>query len=344
MTTRTKSQTKFQNIWKFIEPEFKKIFQKKIKDKNWEPFWKSTLESQIVSIFGFDFIQRKYAKDKKVKILYTLPVTIGFYRIISFDTYKLRTPSNFTDALISSLLDPNVDIIVCPFDTYGIYQENVFHLDVRHATCLIFNKINKLVEFYDPMENSREHNIDNERIHKVLTEYINSITILEDYKLISLQTLGLDGFQYIEELSSIYEEYSIGGLCFIWSLFYAELRILYPEETPDVLLKHYLTKTDMDTLKNFIHDYAIYIFDNMSKDKSFFEQFPFTIETMTKYIKNYFENGLVELHEHELNKLHNDDQKQEHQTSSINSIFIKKHPKKTRKSKNKYDAPLYWDK
>lgn len=285
---------KFQSIWKFLEKGYKGKFKNKLKNKKWEPFWKSPIISHATSFFGFNFLQRKYALERKIKILYTLPVTLGFYRITSWDQHKLRTPGNFNSELKSSLLDPNIDLIVCPFDIYGLYQENMFQLNVRHATCLIFDKITKTVEYYDPMENSEDVSIDTEKIHQTLKKYMDNTVELNGYEFVSLYTMGYEGFQYIEEMSSEFEEYSVGGLCFIWSLFYAELRMKYPDEPCSALIKDYIQNTNTDTLKNFIHDYALYIYDNMLKDESFKRNLPFTMEVVTDNIKKYFMNGLKE--------------------------------------------------
>lgn len=278
------SQQNIQPIWEYLDKRYKGIFTKQLEQSGWKPYWQiSENTCQNISFYGMNLLQKKYSK---TSVLYSMPVSIGYYRIKIWDQYKLRVPKGFNKRLRRELTNKNVDTIVCPFDMYGIYQENVFHLDLRHATVIIFNKLLKTVEFYDPMNNIEEENEDNENVHKLLTKYMSSIPELIDYTFVSLSTMNYDGFQYLEELSTEFDEYSSGGLCFIWSLFYAEIRMKYPRIPAHEVVGHYLETTNSDVLKMFIHDYAMYVYEEM------LVQTPIDISNVRDSIRTYFENSM----------------------------------------------------
>lgn len=279
-----------QPIENFLGKKYKGYFLKQIKESNWQPFWQVSADStHNLSFYGFNLLAKKYSNTIRTKVLYKFPVTLGYYRIKVWDQYKLRVPRGFTNELRNALSSKRVDMLLCPFDMYGIYQEGVFHLDLRHATVLIINKILKTVEFYDPMYSTEEHDQDTDHIHEVILQYMSEVPELSEYTFVSLTTMGHDGFQYLEELSSEFEEYSVGGLCFIWSLFYAELRLKYFNWSPDVLLDSYIRNTDMHVLKAFIHDYAMYIYEELLNVK---QTKTTSIDTVRSNVQTYFENSL----------------------------------------------------
>ena len=133
----------------------------------------------------------------------------------------------------------------------------------RHANILIFDKVNKTVERFDP--HGEYMALKSKNLDEVLTELFRRN--LENFKYITpLDFCPNIAFQRKEnKLDKLKND--PGGFCAAWAIWYADMRLTYPDIPIDKLVDIAIDKIEKKhkSFKNFIRNYSQFLIDTISK-------------------------------------------------------------------------------
>jgi len=152
------------------------------------------------------------------------------------------------------------------------YIENKEFIPTGHQNALIFDMVKKTVERYDPHGDIKEgtfydyDDFDNQ----FSKELVKQIPLIEKFKYIGPQALcpTFEGFQAIEDSENAKSRLDYNGYCYIWSLFYMDLRLTNRNLTSKQVIKISLKQINDIKFKEFIYNYLTFfshIFEQISK-------------------------------------------------------------------------------
>jgi len=234
---------------------FEPAFTKKMRDPEWKPFWVTEKVSEIKMIIKFfvEYLMEKYKN--KVSVCTNNKI---------FFLWTDNNPTKFTgeNELKKCIESKETDLILSRVGLHR-WSENKQRFS-NHMNLLVINKYLKTIEFYD--SNGAEHhtrvygdNVSNE----VLSILFSKFPVLREYSIYTVADTCPDkGFQTFESKSKILAQYKVRGLCEIWNLFNAELRIKYYKMSPYKLrekINKEIIKYGGDKLKEFVFDYMLFI-------------------------------------------------------------------------------------
>ena len=145
--------------------------------------------------------------------------------------------------------------------------------DVGHYNLLIIDTKLKFIERFEPYGSIlyEKHNKEQQTISAVFDKELKlalSNSIFKDYKYINpKQSCPRVGFQEEEEMDLKFgvktpaNSLDPGGFCGVWSLWYANLRIKYPNIPPRRLQSKAfnILKKNPHSLRRFIRNYAAFL-------------------------------------------------------------------------------------
>lgn len=168
---------------------------------------------------------------------------------------KLFFSENFVDNFKLCLNKKNIRFIIIPL---GIEIN-----EGSHANYLIFDKKKYEIERFEPYGSASPYkfNYDSKLLDNVLTYKFNNID--HNIKYISPEKyLPKIGFQYFDVFES--KTRKIGdprGFCALWSIWYTDMRLKYPDIDKTSLVKKLLKEIKMKNIsfKNLIRNYSLQI-------------------------------------------------------------------------------------
>lgn len=182
------------------------------------------------------------------------------FRISGFtwftESEKLFSPDGFWDFL-NQCKDNGVRLVI----TY-LNIDTPIELDINHATMIVFDNIDKTVERYDSngryLEKHKGSLLDKKCLNLFQKNGFRYISPLDFCPKMNVQTI-----QYAEKKVL---QGDPGGWCSVWSLFYADMRLTYPEEKRDRLISKCIEilskkkqKGEIKSFSNFIQEYAYFV-------------------------------------------------------------------------------------
>ncbi len=219
---------------------------------------KSTVKHEGTSIQ--DIIRLKYLLSKHQEECILIPndditrINYTFIWLCQKGEFNLYIPKSFEEYLLNKCKGKRFLIVL-----FNIFDE-CKEIPIRHANILIIDRKLKTVERFEPDtcgdETYKNKELD-QRLLKVFStlklEYISPI----DYcPQVCFQTLQLLEGDYEENYNKEIQ------YCTVWSLFYADLRLTYPDTDRSLLIiKAIDAIKDKTNLTNFIEDYAEFIID-----------------------------------------------------------------------------------
>lgn len=210
---------------------------------------------------------------------------------------KLFFSENFVNNFKKCINDRNVRFIIIPL--------GIEILEGNHANYLIFDKKTYEIERFEPYGSASPYkfNYNSKLLDNVLTYKFNEIDT--NIKYISPDKyLPKIGFQYLDSYETRTRKIGDpGGFCALWSIWYTDMRLQYPDVDRKALVNKLLKEIKLNNIsfKNLIRNYSINITeirDSLFKlsemtindwinDQYTEEQFAKLINGITKLLNNY---------------------------------------------------------
>ena len=259
----------------FYSPEYKRFLDFR-KEETEDYLWTYRPYQKIVNE-SINFLTNKYKNHIDIcstneNILCKFEIDHTKNAIIDTKFKFLGNKSTFKRCLNNNdikiiLLNNNLIVKYLDEDGKEIKEE-----EVRHRVITIINKHLKTIEMYDPAgyewynyEELKDINFEDE-INGGIRDLLSEFSQLDKYKLMSFsETCPNFSFQHFE--NKFIRRYKKRGLCMIWSVFLADLRIKYYKLNPDKLREKIekliknigKQKKVAKTFSNFIHEYTLYV-------------------------------------------------------------------------------------
>ena len=208
---------------------------------------------------------------------------------------------------VCACIKKDVETIIMPFTLR--FEDNT-----AHANIMIYRKKTNQIEHFEPHggyyygsdTHEREYNklIHNnlmalvEQINHYLKRTENLITFIHSFEVCLFTDFALEGFQYMEEESSISKIVDIegGGYCAAWSMFFVEMCLKNPKfsskELLEILDQHFKQKKVAigqaqvnDYLRKVIRGYVNFINEKLLKYFSIIYGEDITVENLITIIK-----------------------------------------------------------
>jgi hypothetical protein len=170
---------------------------------------------------------------------------------------------------------------------YIIQQPNAS----SHQCLMIINCVLQTLEFYDPNGVRIHDDLYGNHILDIMVTFLKKIQLLKHFTFVNPYFSSLwIGFQNIES-QSLKHNYGLKGYCVTWSIFYAELRIKYPDIPAKELYSYYIPMF-RKSRNDFILDDILQRNPSAPAPEDLLREFiiEYTIH-LEKYIEPYFKLG-----------------------------------------------------
>jgi hypothetical protein len=198
-------------------------------------------------------------------------ITISYNCDGNNKNFKLKFPGEEFMDTFRKCMKKDIQFIMLP-----IFIEFLSCSGSGHLNFMILDKNRKEVERFEPYGNDKFTKKSNEYRHKLMTgfdtamrEWVKSNLKEYSYKTPEESCPNIKfGVQDIEEanleknIKSPELKTDPGGFCSIWSVWYGELRLKFPNKSSETLVKHAieLLKKDDHSIRTFIRNYSGFIY------------------------------------------------------------------------------------
>jgi hypothetical protein len=205
------------------------------------------------------------------KILYNFDDITISYKCRGGKKFYLHFPGKEFMDTFHKCMKKNIQFIMLP-----IFIEFLSCNGSGHLNFMILDKKRKEVERFEPYGNDKFTNKSNKYRHELMTGFDNEMRdwVKNSIKGYSYKTPEEScpniqfGVQDIEEnnlalgIKSPELETDPGGFCSIWSVWYGELRLKFPNKSSEKLVKHAITllKKNDHSIRTFIRNYSGFIY------------------------------------------------------------------------------------
>lgn len=147
---------------------------------------------------------------------------------------------------------------------------------LQHSNILIYDRNNKSIERFEPHGSFKD--FDQDLLDSWLSEYTKKELKVKEY--IRPSSICPIGLQKIHEKKEKYHT----GFCGLWSIWYLDLRLTFPDVSPEHLLKTAINHLEKAGFTEFIYNYSRFA---INFTRSFKNKYS---EILEKYKKEYQDN------------------------------------------------------
>jgi len=170
---------------------------------------------------------------------------------------------------IDSFIDKSMSNEKIRLIVFLIWIKNTKEGGQSHANCIIIDKKMRTIERYEPNAPNFSKNLaNNERLDKTVCAYFAKYNFADCIYAVNTCPMSFHKMDWIELDLNIKAN---GGNCGIWTLWYMNLRMSYPDVSRNELLSYAIQEIKkMGSFKHFINGFHIWLLRNVkSKNKVF---------------------------------------------------------------------------
>ena len=222
-----------------------------------------------------------YTKDYGVQPLY---IHIGQFGLLGNDNYLLQYQKYVYKMIklimncIQKIQNIEQEVLIIPMSI--LYRED--DGPEGHSNLLIYRKSLNVLEHYEPhgkkILSKTSINIDLKNIMKIIVNKMNTLNKQDNYKYYKGKIKYIppnyvciynEGLQIIENhlfSPSYIQEIEKGGLCSVWSIFFAELSLLNPTLSSKEIMDNIIETIESNSqqTKNVIRGYLDYLYNSIN--------------------------------------------------------------------------------